>query len=162
MAANELGIGWVSVWVSVWAPQIYDSCENNLDLMCVFMASGGIVFSCFFLLCIGLQWFWPAKQVKGRPLPYIIKRRGVVFSARLGVFFGGHHSHEDVYIHQPLLRKCLFEFIAILKTDSFHLLHTSHVLSRALKLRPLGKHVKICPAAKSTPFKTNRGNKYNT
>ena len=73
MAANELGIGWVSVWVSVWALQIYDSailaCDNNLDLMCVFMASGGIVFysSCF-LLCIGLQWFWPAKQVKGRPL----------------------------------------------------------------------------------------------
>ena len=46
-AANELGIGWVSVWVSVWALQIYDSailvCDNNLDLMCVFMASRGVV-----------------------------------------------------------------------------------------------------------------------
>ena len=33
MPANELGIGWVSVWVSVWALQIYDSailvCDNN-------------------------------------------------------------------------------------------------------------------------------------
>ena len=46
-AANELGIGWVSVWVSVWALQIYDStiCDNNSDLMCVFMAAGGI--GCF-------------------------------------------------------------------------------------------------------------------
>ena len=46
---GSLGIGWVSVWVSVWALQIYDSailaCDNNLDLTCVFMASGGIVFS---------------------------------------------------------------------------------------------------------------------
>ena len=46
VAATELGIGWVSVWVSVWALQIYDSailaCNDNLDLMCVFMASGGI------------------------------------------------------------------------------------------------------------------------
>ena len=41
MAANELGIGWVSVWVSVSELQIYDSailvCDNNLALMCVFM-----------------------------------------------------------------------------------------------------------------------------
>ena len=40
VAATELGIGWVSVW----ALQIYDSailaCDDNLDLMCVFMASG--------------------------------------------------------------------------------------------------------------------------
>ena len=47
MAAIELGIGW-AVWVWVWALQIYDStilvCYNNLDLTCVFMASGGIVF----------------------------------------------------------------------------------------------------------------------
>ena len=49
VAATELGIGWVSVWVSAWALQIYDSailaCDDNLDLMCVFMASGGIGFS---------------------------------------------------------------------------------------------------------------------
>ena len=49
VAATELGIGWVSAWVSVWALQIYDSailaCDDNLDLMCVFMASGGIGFS---------------------------------------------------------------------------------------------------------------------
>ena len=49
VAATELGIGWVSVWVSVWALQIYDSailaCDDNLDLTCVFMASGGIGFS---------------------------------------------------------------------------------------------------------------------
>ena len=43
VAATELGIGWVSVWVSVWALQIYDSAI--LDLMCVSMASGGIGFS---------------------------------------------------------------------------------------------------------------------
>ena len=52
MAANELGIGWVSVWVSVLALQIDHSailvCDNNLDLMCVFMASRGIV--CLFPL----------------------------------------------------------------------------------------------------------------
>ena len=49
MAANELGIGWVSVWESVWALQIYVTailvCDNNLDLMYVVMASGGISFS---------------------------------------------------------------------------------------------------------------------
>ena len=48
-AANELGIGWASVWVSVWALQMSDSailvCDNSLDLMCVLMASAGIVFS---------------------------------------------------------------------------------------------------------------------
>ena len=67
-AATELGVGWASVWVSVWTLQLYDAailvCDNNLDLMCVFMASGGIGF----FPCIGLQWFWPAKQVKRRPL----------------------------------------------------------------------------------------------
>ena len=67
MAANELGIGWVTVWTL----QIYDSailvCDNSLDLMCVFMATGGIVLF-YSSLCFGLQWFWPAKQVKGRPL----------------------------------------------------------------------------------------------
>ena len=46
--ANELGIRWASVWVSVWALQMSDSailvCDNSLNLMCVLMASGGIVF----------------------------------------------------------------------------------------------------------------------
>ena len=78
MAANELGIGWASVWVSVWALQIYDStildCDNNLDLMCVFMASGGIGFFPLYRFT-----FWPAKQVKGRPLT---QRRGC-FSAQV-------------------------------------------------------------------------------
>ena len=48
MAVNELGINWASVWVSAWALQICDSailvCDNNLDMMSVFMASGGIGF----------------------------------------------------------------------------------------------------------------------
>ena len=38
-SACRLGIGCLSVWVSDWALQIYDSamlvCDNNLDLMCV-------------------------------------------------------------------------------------------------------------------------------
>ena len=36
MAAHELGIGWVSAWVLVWAVQSYDSailaCDNNLHI----------------------------------------------------------------------------------------------------------------------------------
>ena len=46
MAANELGIGSASVWVSVWALQIYDFtilvCDNTLDLICVFIPFTGL------------------------------------------------------------------------------------------------------------------------
>ena len=60
MAANELGIGWVSVWVSVWA-----GLRQQLGPDVCLHGFWGYR---FFFLCIGLQWFWPAKQVKGRPL----------------------------------------------------------------------------------------------
>ena len=77
-----MGIGWVSVWVSVWALQIYDSailvCDNNLDLMCVFMASGGIGF-------LPLYWFTMvlACEKSQGTAPYTTKRRGGVFSAHM-------------------------------------------------------------------------------
>ena len=45
MAANELGIGWASVWALQIDVSAILVCDNHLDLMCVIMASGGIVFS---------------------------------------------------------------------------------------------------------------------
>ena len=83
MAANELGIGWASVWVSVWALQNYDSailvCKSNLYLMCVFMASGGIVFvsSVSVYNGFGLQ-----NGFRDGPLQSE-KARGCFFSARV-------------------------------------------------------------------------------
>ena len=92
VAATELGIGCVSVWVSVWALQIDDSailaCDNNLDLMCVFMASGGIGFSSSVSVYNG---FGLRKQVSGTA-PYITKRRGVFFSALMAIEL----RHENV------------------------------------------------------------------
>ena len=80
VAAIELGIGWVSVWVSVWALQIYDSailaCDNNLDLMCVFMASGGIGFSSSVSVYNG---FGLRNKLRDGPL-HNEKARGIFFS----------------------------------------------------------------------------------
>ena len=80
VAATELGIGWVSVWVSVWALQIYDSailaCDNNLDLMCVFMASGGIGFSSSVSVYNG---FGLRNKLRDGPL-HNEKVRGICFS----------------------------------------------------------------------------------
>ena len=78
LAANELGIGWVSVW----ALQIYDSaiwvCENNLDLMRVFMASGGLVFF-FFLSVLVYKAFGLQNKLREGPL-HNEKARGCFFS----------------------------------------------------------------------------------
>ena len=78
VAATELGIGWVSVW----ALQIYDSeilaCDNNLDLMCVFMASGGIGFSSSVSVYNG---FGLRNKLRDGPL-HNEKARGI-FSAHL-------------------------------------------------------------------------------
>ena len=77
-AANELGVGWASVWVSVWALLMSDSAMNSLDLMCVLMASGDIVFSPSLSVCNGL-----GLQNKLRDLPlHNEKARGFYFSAR--------------------------------------------------------------------------------
>ena len=80
VAATELGIGWVSVWVSVWALQIYDSailaCDDNLDLMCVFMASGGIGFSSSVSVYNG---FGLRNKLRDGPL-HNEKARGIFFS----------------------------------------------------------------------------------
>ena len=80
VAATELGIGWVSVWVPVWALQIYDSailaCDNNLDLMCVFMASGGIGFSSSVSVYNG---FGLRNKLRDGPL-HNEKARGIFFS----------------------------------------------------------------------------------
>ena len=81
VAATELGIiGWVSVWVSVWALQIYDStilaCDNNLDLMCVFMASGGIGFSSSVSVYNG---FGLRNKLRDGPL-HNEKEQGIFFS----------------------------------------------------------------------------------
>ena len=75
VAATELGIGWVSVW----ALQIYDSailaCDDNLDLMCVFMASGGIGFSSSVSVYNG---FGQRNKLRDGPL-HNEKARGIFF-----------------------------------------------------------------------------------
>ena len=85
VAATELGIGWVSVWVSVWALQLYDSvilaCDDNLDLMCVFMASGGIGFSSSVSVCNG---FGLRNKLRDGPLHN--ERRGVFFFSPVDCF----------------------------------------------------------------------------
>ena len=78
---NELGIGWASLWVSAWALQTHGSaisvCDNNLNLMCVFMTSGSIVFSCVSVYnALGLQ-----NKLRDGPL-HNKKARGCFFSPR--------------------------------------------------------------------------------
>ena len=76
VAATELGIGWASVWVSVWALQIYDSVILACDLMCVFMASGGIGFSSSVSVYNG---FGLRSKLRDGPL-HNEKARGIFFS----------------------------------------------------------------------------------
>ena len=83
VAATELGVGWVLVWVSVRAPQIYASailaCDDNLELVCVFMASGGIGFSSSVSVYNG---FGLRNKLRDGPLDNA-KARGI-FSAHVG------------------------------------------------------------------------------
>ena len=82
MVANELGIGWVSVWVSVWALQIYDAailvCDNNLDLMCLHGFWGYLCFFSFFSPLYRFTMVLACETSLGTA-HYITKRRGVVF-----------------------------------------------------------------------------------
>ena len=96
VAATELGIGWVSVWVSVWALQIYDSailaCDNNLDLMCVFMASGGIGFSSSVSVYNG---FGLRNKLRDGPL-HNEKSRGISFSPHPYQLGRGKRRHGEL------------------------------------------------------------------